>query len=68
MATLKHCPFCGSRKSKLGAYVDAEQSIHFVICLGCHADGPVKDTEEASIEAWNHRVNRKGDGDGHGKD
>lgn len=57
MATLKPCPFCGSRKSKLGAYEGVGESIHFVICLGCQADGPVRNTEEAAIEAWNRRFN-----------
>ncbi|MBZ9759451.1 Lar family restriction alleviation protein [Mesorhizobium sp. CA8] len=58
---LKACPFCGSRKTEPTQY----HSIFFVVCRDCHADGPAKDSESDAIEAWNTRVTRKMDGDGH---
>lgn len=57
--TLKPCPFCGSSKTKPSLY----ESIWFVVCENCHADGPAKDTKNEAIAAWNKRHARH---DGHG--
>jgi Lar family restriction alleviation protein len=51
------CPFCGSHEwegEKQRLSVVSDHSSHVVYCL-CGSSGPVKDTKEEAIAAWNNR-------------
>jgi len=47
---IKQCPFCASAADCIEAVNEA-----WVMCLGCHAAGPVKALPEHAIECWNIR-------------
>ena len=47
----KLCPFCGSDD----CHVFPDISWFSVRCRGCDGEGPVKDTHEEAIAAWNRR-------------
>jgi Lar family restriction alleviation protein len=52
MADLKPCPFCGCSVSIL-----SERRDYIAIyCKGCRADGPICDSWEQAISAWNRRA------------
>lgn len=53
--TLKPCPFCGNTEDLeiYEEWPDATGISIKVICYDCEADGPVANTEEEAIEAWN---------------
>lgn len=52
MAELKPCPFCGN----VCMFLNDEPAGKWVVnCLECQAIGPVKETEEQAISAWNKR-------------
>lgn len=60
MAKLKSCPFCGSKEVypqifTIGAH--NKNWLWSVKCTqqGCFAEGPIKDTEQEAIDAWNKR-------------
>ena len=65
---LKPCPFCGSKK--VGVYsVSAEKIKYRVVCKNVktkpgwsypHVEGPVEETKEAAIAAWNKRAKNNG--------
>jgi hypothetical protein len=48
---LKACPFCGWRQ----AQVEAIEGVFCVECPDCCAAGPVEDTLENAVIAWNTR-------------
>ena len=33
---------------------------HHVMCMGCGASGPLKDTPEEAAEAWERRATKRG--------
>lgn len=55
---MKNCPFCGavayhcSRLSDVGFCGNAK--VHFM-CAKCQVRGPIKDTKEQAIAAWDSR-------------
>lgn len=49
MDEFKKCPFCGGTKI---FYRELKSS---VFCMDCEARGPVRDTREESVMAWNER-------------
>ena len=54
MAELKPCPFCKSEDVYLVSETEIEYN--WVYCKNCEAAGPMKETEEEAIEAWNRRA------------
>jgi Lar family restriction alleviation protein len=51
------CPFCGSDEwegDKRRLSLVSDNSSYVIYCL-CGSSGPVKDTKEEAIAAWNHR-------------
>ncbi len=47
---LKPCPFCGGKARHF-------ECLEYVVkCLDCDAEGPIRETVEAAIEAWNRRA------------
>jgi len=51
------CPFCGHQPSLIDgiAYViKYKQWVH--CCTKCMAEGPARDTERKSLNAWNRRA------------
>ena len=50
--SLKPCPFCGDTALEVAQGGDR----HWVMCHGCHAEGPMRDDEAAAVEAWNRRT------------
>lgn len=63
--TLKPCPFCGRKPSKVRALKTPTicETFYFVACkaplsrCGANPKTQLFLTEEAAIEAWNRRVN-----------
>lgn len=53
---LKSCPFCGGDDLRV-----VVGFLPFVACdnKACGTDGPVRDSEEQDIAAWNTRVGEK---------
>jgi Lar family restriction alleviation protein len=51
MSELKPCPFCGGTPRSFWG-----SDVNYVQCLACSADGPVADTEDEAIAAWNRRA------------
>ena len=52
MAELKPCPWCLEKED----YVIFVKNGWFAIeCGSCYAHGPVSDTKQAAIDAWNKR-------------
>lgn len=48
------CPFCGGK-----ARVYSDPGASYVMCatmLGCGAEGPIAETQDQAIEAWNTRA------------
>lgn len=52
MSALLPCPFCGGA-ARLVKWIRPEK---WVDCTECEAEGPVADTPEGAIAAWNRRV------------
>ena len=50
----KPCPFCKSTDP----IVVGDADLHWVECMssGCGAEGPMRDTEEQAIAAWNAAI------------
>lgn len=61
---LRACPFCGSRNITTDQLGNEARPFFVMTCGNCQADGPVEVTEAQAAEAWNTRVESKGDGDG----
>lgn len=59
---LKPCPFCGSRDVELQRLGDAYRRFFMVVCDVCEAEGPIARSSTRASEAWNTRVEPKGDG------
>jgi Lar family restriction alleviation protein len=53
-ATLKPCPFCGSKK-KLNTLRRYNEDFFSVICA-CGVDGPYAETSAEAIQKWNTRA------------
>ena len=48
---LKSCPFCGNKNIQL--FLD---DVNFaMLCTKCMAEGPICETEQEAIDAWNRR-------------
>lgn len=54
---LKPCPFCGSKEVYRGTFaLGPNMPWNFNIkCMDCFAEGPICDTEQEAISAWNRR-------------
>lgn len=54
---LKPCPFCGSNFIFGGPFqIGRGGPLHYAYkCADCFAEGPICDTEEEAISAWNRR-------------
>ena len=58
VSELHPCPFCGSREfqgDKQRVSLVSDNSSFVIYCL-CGASGPVKDTKEEAVAAWNTRA------------
>ena len=52
----KTCPFCGSAKT-INKGVNIEHDHYeWIVCVNCGASGPVTNTKEAAVAAWENRV------------
>lgn len=49
---LKICPFCGSQRFSIEG-----DDIHWVVCKECKCEGPLRESVEAAVKAWNERMN-----------
>ena len=61
---LKSCPYCGAfgyrdEEKRLG--LTSTSNGHFAIICSCGATGPIRDSEQRAIEAWNTRNHCKPD-------
>jgi hypothetical protein len=52
MREIKHCPFCEYDSPRLLTYLSSP----LVACERCGTRGPIRDTEDAAIAAWNVRA------------
>ncbi|WP_082666619.1 Lar family restriction alleviation protein [Acetobacter senegalensis] len=50
------CPFCGSEDISAPHPGDINT---WAVCLTCMAEGPVKDTGQEALDAWNTRAGEK---------
>jgi Lar family restriction alleviation protein len=48
------CPFCGYMNDKSFTYAKSNKGVA-VFCINCLAFGPVAETEEEAMVAWNKR-------------
>lgn len=57
MAELKPCPFCKLDYTNTYEFQNYYSQPYRwrVICNSCGAEGPIKDTEQQAIDAWNKR-------------
>ena len=53
MENLKPCPFCRWDDIEIDGNGDGK---FWAVCNDCHAEGPVKDSEEEAVKYWNHRI------------
>jgi Lar family restriction alleviation protein len=57
---LRPCPFCkyGDVEKAEGTQptIDGSAIAYWIICGRCHTEGPVKDTIDEAIKAWNTRT------------
>ena len=53
MIEILPCPFCGSKDIEIQPVFDDKG--HCVHCFDCDSWGPVSDTIDNTIAAWNHR-------------
>lgn len=61
---LKSCPFCGG-KAEYKTCCSVQPYIpHWVKCVECGAEWPIRGTKKKAIEAWNRRDNRGPDDKG----
>lgn len=51
VSNLKPCPFCGREK-----LIRVTVKTCFIVCEGCETQGPVENTLDDAIEAWNTRT------------
>jgi Lar family restriction alleviation protein len=52
------CPFCGNEDCNAQLIeIPSEDRCYFraVVCGKCHCEGPIEDTDDAAIAAWNKR-------------
>jgi Lar family restriction alleviation protein len=60
---LKPCPFCGQeepgemypKRDTRGLFVQPLDKFFLVRCCGCLTEGPLVETKEEAIKAWNTR-------------
>lgn len=55
--SLKPCCFCGSDKVDL-TDVAGQSTVMCFSESGCQAHGPLADTDDAAVKAWNSRSNK----------
>ena len=53
---LKPCPFCRGEIPPAPVTDRHIPGKHLVLCMGCSANGPYRDTEAEAIAAWNTRA------------
>ena len=54
---LKTCHFCKRHDTlEIDSFEDEGKHWFYVICKACLASGPIMDTEEGAIDAWNMRA------------
>ena len=68
MLVLKGCPFCGSMGTVQMHRLDiqhANYTNHWdtftILCVSCHGEGPIGETEADAKLKWNERVAKMGD-------
>ena len=52
---LKPCPFCGEKQR----FIQKGVVYAWIMCGGCYASGPDRETLELAIKAWNERAEVK---------
>lgn len=55
---LKPCPWCNSLNLRVSGYWDTDLGC-FVVCKICEAHGPIYESEEFAVKAWNNRAECK---------
>jgi len=54
---ISSCPFCGGVKFRMTTHPRGfVENLPAVRCIGCEAEGPSGETEEAAVSLWNDRV------------
>jgi Lar family restriction alleviation protein len=60
---IKPCPFCSSRDVAVETLGTENRPFYAVSCDDCEATGPLSDSYDGAIEAWNTRhAAKSGDG------
>jgi hypothetical protein len=54
---LKKCPWCKARGKDLSIYKVYLDSARYVWCRKCNCHGPIGESRNLAIKAWNRRVN-----------
>ena len=61
---LKSCPYCGAvgpGEEEVRLKLSSTSNGHFAIICSCGATGPIRDSEQRALEAWNTRSHCKPD-------
>jgi Lar family restriction alleviation protein len=60
---IRPCPFCTNRDVEVDTLGDESRQFYAVSCDDCKATGPLSNSYEGAVEAWNMRDKKPG-GDG----
>lgn len=56
MKMMQQCPFCGDNSVRSMILLGVEGFTVRIVCQGCYANGPSKETEELAWLAWERRI------------
>ncbi len=60
---IKNCPFCAARDAAVETIGSENRPFFAVACNVCETTGPVAQSYDGAVEAWNTRRNSGMDGD-----